>query len=104
MRMPTKHQLRCFCSRTPLLAVYGRDDKGRTYVHCRVYKQNKIYGDWISYGGEVKILCRDCFRWHVITFIGPTNSTAILKESSIPAEVDSSTMVTAKPITVEATT
>lgn len=104
MREPTKHQLRCFCSRNPLLGVYGIDNKGRTYVHCRVYKQSKIYGDWISYGGEVKILCRDCFRWHVITFTGPNNSRAILEESATPAEVDRPAIIPAEPTAVEART
>jgi hypothetical protein len=83
----TKNQLRCFCSRRPLLAMYGLDAKGRTYVHCRVFKQNRVYGDWIVYDGEVRLACRECLRWHVITFI-PNSRAAVLQESSIPAEVD----------------
>lgn len=88
MREQSKNQLRCFCSRKPLLAVYGIDGRGRTYIHCRVFKQNRVFGDWISYGGEVRILCRECFRWHVILFIGPKKDTAILEPSDKPEEVD----------------
>jgi hypothetical protein len=75
-----------------LLAVYGIDDKGRTYVHCRVYKQNRVYGDWIAHGGEVKLLCRECLRWHVIRFIDE-GQRAVLQESAMPAEVDGSGIV-----------
>lgn len=84
-RVRTKSQLRCFCSRKPLLAVYGVDERGRVYVHCRVYKQNRVYGDWIVYGGETSILCRECLRWHVIKF---TQGTATLEETTKPKEID----------------
>ncbi len=88
----SKQELRCFCVRKPLLAIYGTDKEGRTFVHCRVYKQNRVYGDWISYGGVVKLRCRECIRWHVIRFIVERN-TAILQESTVPAEVDGSGMM-----------
>jgi hypothetical protein len=85
-RERTKSQLRCFCSRKPLLAVYGVDERGRTYVHCRVYKQSRVYGDWIAYGGETSILCRECLRWHIIKFTH--DKTAVLEESTKPKEID----------------
>lgn len=87
--MPEKrrHELRCFCSRRPLLAIYGVDDTGQTYVHVRIYKQQRIFGDVICYGGKVKICCRECVRWHIITFVGPKQN-AVLRETTVPPEVD----------------
>ena len=67
-RERTKHDLRCFCSRRPLLAVYGVDEKGRLYVHQRVYKQGRIFGESFFYGGIVKLLCRECLRWNEVVF------------------------------------
>lgn len=64
----TKHQLRCFCGRRPLLAFYGLDAAGRLYVHVMVYKQRKIYGNIILRGGPVEIQCRECLRWHIMNF------------------------------------
>lgn len=89
----TKHELRCFCSRSPLLAMYGLDDTGRTYVHIKVYKQRRIYGESIHYGGEVKIKCRECLRWNKIIFVDPRKTRAMLRESATPPEVDSRVIV-----------
>lgn len=86
-RVATKNKLHCFCSRKPLLAMYGIDERGRAYVHCRVYKQAKVYGDWIAYGGEVKILCRECLRWLTIVFVQSPRVKAELHESEVPTEV-----------------
>lgn len=72
-RERTKHDLRCFCSRRPLLAVYGVDEKGRLYVHQRVYKQGRIFGESFFYGGTVKLLCRECFRWNEVVFRDTNN-------------------------------
>lgn len=82
----TKHLLNCFCSRRPLLAMYGRDDKGRTYVHVKAFKQQRIFVEFIAYGGEVLILCRECRRWHRIVFKKETHQ-AELREMQAPAEV-----------------
>lgn len=60
----TANDLRCFCARAPLLAVYGIDKDGKLYVHVRVYKQNRIYGEVLVTGGTVKLHCRECLRWH----------------------------------------
>lgn len=69
--------------------MYGLDAKGRTYVHIKVYKQRRIYGESIHYNGEVKIKCRECLRWNVIIFVSPYKDRAILRESATPPEVDS---------------
>lgn len=80
------HELRCFCSRKPLLAVYGIDQKGRLYVHVKVYKQSRIFGEMVFVGGEAHIRCRECLRWHVIVFVD-RRKTAHLEESAEPKEI-----------------
>jgi uncharacterized Fe-S cluster-containing radical SAM superfamily protein len=68
-----------------LLAIWGTDESGRPYVHVRIFKQSRIYGDVIAYDGEVKVRCRDCFRWHRIRFV---HERAELVEISTPTELD----------------
>lgn len=69
--------------------MYGLDMRGRTYVHIKVYKQRRIYGESIHYSGEVKIKCRECLRWNVIIFTSPSKDRATLHETATPPEVDS---------------
>jgi len=64
-------ELRCFCSREPLLALYGIDKDGQPYVHIKIYKQSRIFGEAIIKGGEVKLHCRECLRWHKIVIKAP---------------------------------
>lgn len=59
----TRHELRCHCSRRVLLAVYGRTAKGKSYVHQKVHKQGKVYGESVVESGTVAIRCRECLRW-----------------------------------------
>lgn len=100
MRRLTKNELRCFCSRAPLLAMYGLNEQGRTYVHIKVYKQRRIYGESIHYGGEVRIKCRECLRWNVILFVSPDKDQAVLRESATPPEVDGHGTVNPTPTKV----
>lgn len=79
------HELRCFCSRHPLLAVYGLDEKGNRYVHVRIYKQNRIFGEVVATGGEVKLHCRECLRWHKVVIRTPTRLA--LSEDSAPVTI-----------------
>lgn len=65
-REKTKNELRCFCSRKPLLAMYGINEKGQLYIHIRVFKQDRIFGEMVAISGEVKLRCRDCLRWHSV--------------------------------------
>lgn len=74
-RQRTKHDLRCFCSRKPLLGVYGIDEKGRLYVHTRVYKQGRVFGEAVYYGGTVNLLCRECLRWNEVVILDSTRAT-----------------------------
>ena len=62
--MPSEHDLRCFCGRSPLLAIYGVDDNGDLFIHVRVYKGKRLYHESVHVGGIVKLRCRECFRWH----------------------------------------
>jgi hypothetical protein len=81
--MPAKKALHCFCARKPLLAYYGVDEQGRVYVHIKVYKQARIYGETLHYGGELKIRCRECFRWHRVVFVR-TNELKLEEEADPP--------------------
>lgn len=83
-RERSKRELRCFCSRHPLLAIWGNDEHGKPYIHVKIYKQNRVYGEVVIYGGEVKITCRECLRWHRITFMGGVR----LEETPPPAEAN----------------
>jgi len=78
------HELRCFCSRKPLLATYGVDENGDLYVHVKVWKQQKLYGEVVVTHGIVKIHCRECLRWNKVVIKQP--NSAELVESSEPVE------------------
>jgi len=80
----TVHDLRCFCRRRPLLALYGVDARESLYVEVKVYKQRIIFGHVIMKlrDGEVKLFCRECHRWYIVTVVA--DSTAELKEVENP--------------------
>lgn len=85
--MGQKHQeLRCFCSRHPLLATYGIDSKGRLYVHVRVFKQARLFGEVIAFG-DVKLHCRECLRWHTVV-IKQAGDAELREETALPAVVN----------------
>lgn len=66
--MPREKELRCFCRTQPLLATYGVDKDGELFVHVKIYKQSRIFGELIFKGGVAKIRCRNCLRWHKVIF------------------------------------
>lgn len=78
-------ELRCFCRGEPLLATYGLDGRGELYVHVKIYKQNRLYGEMIFKNGEVKLRCRNCLRWHRVNFRG---RVASLSEDQAPVAPD----------------
>lgn len=80
MRLREK-ELRCFCRGTPLLATFGIDSKGNLFVHVKIYKQNRIYGEVVFQGGVVKMRCRNCLRWHRVIF---KERSAQLSEDQAP--------------------
>lgn len=84
--MSTKrYELRCFCRTKPLLAVYGVDEKGKLFVHVKVYKQSRVFGETITYGGEIMIRCRECLRWQKVVIHQP--GRASLKEDFVSDEL-----------------
>jgi hypothetical protein len=77
-RNKTSNALKCFCARKPLLAFYGVDEKGKIYIHVKVYKQDRIFGElWIT-GGTVKIRCRECLRIHTVVIKEGTSSVELI--------------------------
>lgn len=60
-------ELRCACSKRPLLGVCGRASDGEPFVHIKVHKQSRIFAEIVAVGGNVHIRCRDCKRWHIVT-------------------------------------
>lgn len=84
----TTHDLRCSCRRRPLLALYGMDGRGKLYIEIKVYKQRLVFGHVIVTlnDGAVKLFCRECHRWYVVTVVA--DATAVLQEiiSPVPEE------------------
>lgn len=77
--MPRREkELRCFCGREPLLATYGIDSRDKLFVHVKIWKARRIFGELVIEGGTVKLRCRDCLRWHVIRIY---QDQAILQET-----------------------
>lgn len=64
MRKRTSNELRCFCARQPLLALYGLNEKGELYIHLKVYKGSRLYAEAILAKGDISLRCRECLRWH----------------------------------------
>jgi len=79
--MRREKELRCFCRGQPLLATYGVDEKGALFVHLKIYKRDRIYGEAVYMGGVVKFRCRNCLRWHKVVF---REDGAALSETSSP--------------------
>lgn len=92
--MNREKELRCFCSRQPLLATYGVDSKGKLFVHVKIWKQRRIYGEIVVEGGKVKLRCRECLRWHDVRIV---QRDAVLKETF---EDDPITLV-ADPVVID---
>lgn len=64
------------------------DGRGSLYIEVKVYKQRSVYGHIVVTlrDGEVKLFCRECYRWYVVS-VRPDN-IAVLQEipSPIPEE------------------
>lgn len=82
--------IHCVCKYKPKLAVYGINKDGKLFVHVKIYKGNRIFGEFIAEGGIFKIKCRDCFRWYNIHMHG-ISSVAIdeVKNSDLTNETPS---------------
>ena len=70
MRPRVRNEIRCICARRPLLATYGTFKDGKPYIHVKIYKQSRIYGElFISADAEVKIRCRECLRLQKVKIV-----------------------------------
>ena len=87
MAKATSNELRCFCSRNPLLATYGLDHRGRLYVHVKIYKQRRVYGEVLVTEGRVQLHCRECLRWHTVIIREPGSAT-LKPEEFAPSVVE----------------
>lgn len=77
-------ELRCFCSRSPLLAMAGRDEDGQPFVHIKIWKQKRLYGEFLVVSGAtVRIRCRECLRWMVVS----VKSDVEMKPSALPESI-----------------
>lgn len=86
MKEKTRNELRCFCRRRPLLATYGLDDSNKVYVHVKVYKNRRIYGEIVvREGSSLSLRCRECLRWYGLE-VG--KGSPILKETTVPNAVE----------------
>lgn len=74
-------EMRCFCSRRPLLAKYGRDAKGELFLHIKVFKQTRLYAEVvIGANAEVQVTCRECLRKHKVKIIQGTPQLEVVKQ------------------------
>jgi len=81
---PKELDLRCSCSRKPLLGVAGRDlNSGEPYVHIKSWKAGRLIVEVVVTSGVVRIHCRECLRWHTVKIVqgGVTSKSERLPES-----------------------
>lgn len=49
------------------MAKLHRDESGAPYVHVKIFKQGRVFGEVVvTKGSEVWLRCRECNRWHCI--------------------------------------
>jgi hypothetical protein len=85
--MKMEGDLRCFCSRKPLLGKYGRDRNGLLYVWVKMFKQSRIYGEVIFTEGTVRLRCRECLRWHLVRIRQPEAANPVFRQEDLPKEI-----------------
>jgi hypothetical protein len=79
-------ELRCFCRKKPLLGKYGRDARGNLYVHIKVYKHDRVFGEVVVEGGAVRIRCRECSRWFKVVIRQPRRVD--MHYEALPEDID----------------
>lgn len=57
------------CENSPLLATYGIDEKGRVFVHVKVFKARQVKAELFIRGGEVTLKCVKCLRYNKIIVV-----------------------------------
>lgn len=61
--------------------MYGKDRNNRAYVHVRIYKGPRVYGEVYS-THPISLLCRMCGLWWNINIV---NDEVTMKKRSAPA-------------------
>ncbi len=69
--------LRCFCYGKCILGIVKFDNQNKPFVHIKIYKSNRIYGEVLLKFGDIRVRCRDCYRWHQIRIV---KERAVLEE------------------------
>lgn len=78
-------EIRCFCSRKPLLAVGGRDTRtGQGFIHVKTWKGGRLYAEVVITEGTARIRCRECLRWHSVRIV---KSRLEIKQEPLPESV-----------------
>lgn len=90
MQSRTGKPLKCFCSRSPILAFYGVNDKGELYVHIKIYKARHVYGEIITTSGNITIRCRECLRWHTLVLSPDSGTASLVETEEVPIHDDES--------------
>lgn len=78
--------LRCFCRRQPILAKYGLGGDGKPFVHLKVHKQGRVYGEVVFTEGIVRIRCRECLRWYTVRIREPSSRVSV-REEPLPQQI-----------------
>lgn len=68
--------------RQPILAFYGIDEKGKPYLHVKVFKAKRVFGEILILSGDVQLRCRECYRWYRVQV--PTRGRPHLIETPEP--------------------
>lgn len=92
--MAGSRELRCECSRRPLLALYGRSTDRKLYVHIKVFKGKRLYAEAVFTQGVVRLHCRECLRWTTVRIHQPGEPR--VKQEALPDEIPASMLAEAR--------
>lgn len=63
-------EIRCpVCDRSPLLATYGFDKRGRLFIHVKVYKGEFVKADVYIHEGLVTLKCYRCMKHNRVRMV-----------------------------------
>ena len=79
------NELRCFCSRKPLLAVGGTDAKThQPFLHIKSMRGEQIKTEVVVTEGVVRIHCTQCFRWHTVKIV---KNEVFTRQEELPSSI-----------------
>ena len=61
--------------------MYGINSDGKVYIHIKIYKQGRVFGETYHVDGTVLMRCRNCMRWHRVRIV---NAVPKLEETETP--------------------